>query len=115
MKPQALSVGDVDGNGRADIVVSHGVSRFLSVFLNSSTDAGTSFNAQIKLVYTGRNPSALAVQDIDQDGRADIVVANSGAGTISVPAQPRLRHVPSGDHLRPRQPAAPQNRRPRPR
>jgi hypothetical protein len=84
MKPQALSVGDVDGNGRPDLVVSHGVSRFLSVFLNSSTDAGTSFNAQIKLVYTGRNPSALAVQDIDQDGRADIVVANSGAGTISV-------------------------------
>ncbi len=86
LTPSALAVGDFDGDGHADLAVTHAVSRFVSVLLNTaSTSTTAAFNSPIRLSHPGKNgPLAVAVADLNEDGRDDIVVGNSAAGTVSV-------------------------------
>jgi hypothetical protein len=84
VRPTALGVGDLDGDGHLDLAVTHAVSRFVSVLLNASPGTGA-FSSQVKLTHRGNNaPAAIAVGDLDGDGRDDLVVGNTGAGTVSV-------------------------------
>jgi len=85
-KPTALAAADFDGDGYTDLAVTYGVSRFVSVLLNTNpADATTAFSAQVKLSHPGKNtPAAIAATDLDGDGRNDLIVANTGAGTVTV-------------------------------
>jgi hypothetical protein len=100
--PEAVAIGDVNGDGRNDVVL---VTSFyfddandyrLFVFLQD--DAGK-LGAPAKYLtsgsYTSR-PSSVAVGDLNHDGKADVVVGNSGknidvylqdgAGRLEAPA-----------------------------
>jgi hypothetical protein len=78
--PTAIAVADLNGDGRLDIVLVHsGVSDAGSgpddlVVLLANRD-GT-FRRSVR--HTGVNAQALAIADLDRDGRADIVTADDG-------------------------------------
>lgn len=89
--PRACSVGDLDGDGKLDIIVSNFGSNTVSVFRNTTTGAVISFAAKNDFA-TATQPSVIAVSDIDKDGRPDLVVNTINLeGYVSV-----LRNTSSG-------------------
>lgn len=78
--PLGLATGDLNGDGRADIVAANTGSANVSVLLGQSD--GTLAAATQHAV--GTTPTSVAIGDLDGDGRADIVAANSSSNTISV-------------------------------
>ena len=78
--PYSVVMGDVNGDGNADLIVANENDNTVSVLLGNGN--GT-FQAQ-RTFATGREPFMAAVADLTGDGKNDIVVANSDSGTVSV-------------------------------
>jgi len=84
--PYGLVVADVDGDGKPDIIVSDNNNSIVSVYRNTCTPGNISSNLFATRVdfATGNLPQGVEVRDIDGDGRPDILVANTGDGTVSI-------------------------------
>ncbi|MFY9226455.1 MAG: FG-GAP-like repeat-containing protein [Blastocatellia bacterium] len=83
--PFSVAIGDLDGDSKLDLVVANVSSATVSVLRNTSTigiiDAD-SFAAQVTFP-SGTSPVAIAIGDIDADGKMDLAIANQ-TGTVSV-------------------------------
>src|SRR5207302_1601383 len=79
--PASVAVGDVNGDGRLDLVTANYTSNDVSVLLG--TDPG-SFQTQQTLAV-GPLPLSVAVADVNGDGRLDLVLpSRPGAATSDV-------------------------------
>ena len=72
-QPQFVASGDLNGDGRNDLVVANGIDNTLSVFLNEG--AGTFGSAVTYPVATA--PTSVVIVDLDADSDLDLAVANS--------------------------------------
>jgi hypothetical protein len=83
--PLTVAVVDVDGDGKIDIIALNSDSNIVSIFRNIASPGAISTNSFADRVDipAGVGMTGLAVQDLDGDGKPDIVTANSGDNTIS--------------------------------
>lgn len=81
-----VAVGDIDGDGRADIVAANfdvnGNNGRVSVFVQNPASPG-SFLTRADFP-AGAQPQSVKIADIDSDGLVDLAVANFGAGSDGV-------------------------------
>lgn len=82
--PYHVSSGDLNGDGKPDLIVSNQADNTVSIYQNTSNGTTLSFAPAINLT-TGSQPAQMAVKDIDGDGRPDLVVSNlTFPGSLSV-------------------------------
>jgi hypothetical protein len=76
--PTSAALGDLDGDGRLDLVTVGSDS------VDISLGSGDGVFAAAVEYSTGNMPVAVALGDCDGDGRQDVVTVNQNAGTVSV-------------------------------
>jgi hypothetical protein len=80
MVPYSVAIGDLDRDGKLDLVAANAGSNSVSVLLGTGTG---SFGAAISF-SAGTSPVAVAIGDLNADGKADLAVANQGSRSISL-------------------------------
>ena len=80
-----VAIGDLNGDGNADLVVANSGSNSVSMLLNTTAPGALvpSFAAKQDFT-TGSKPVSVAIGDLNGDGNRDLVVANANANTVSV-------------------------------
>jgi hypothetical protein len=88
--PTAAAIADLDGDGKPDLAVTNYNSNTVSVFINTTATAATTPTFANPVNFTtGTGPFAIAIADLNGDGKADLIVTVPGpqaapTDTISV-------------------------------
>jgi hypothetical protein len=84
--PSGTAIGDLDGDGKPDLVLVNGGGNTVWIYRNISTNgtlAAASFAAPVILQLAG-NPIGMALADLDGDGRLDVVVGDKQNSRVSI-------------------------------
>jgi hypothetical protein len=83
--PISVTAADVNGDGKPALVVANYGTSNVSVLLNTTAAGATtpSFAAQ-QTFAAGLNAYSITADDLNGDGKPDLVVANYGADTVSI-------------------------------
>ncbi len=83
--PWSVAIGDLSGDGRADIVTANVSSGDVTVLAQNNDGSFAASTAGS--TGAGSHPDSVAIGDLNGDGRPDIAVANSGLHTVTVLTQ----------------------------
>jgi len=80
-QPSGLTVADVNGDGKLDILAANGFTFSLGVLLGNGN--GT-FQAPTNYATANSSPNSVTVGDVNADGKADVVTANVNGNAVGV-------------------------------
>jgi len=81
--PLYVAAGDLDNDGKIDLVTANFNSNNISVFRNTTTGSIINFATKIDF-NAGTGTSSVAIGDFNSDGKPDIATTNFNANTISI-------------------------------
>lgn len=81
--PYFFDASDLDGDGKADFVFSNYGNNTVSVLRNTGYP-GTVLFAPVVTYTTGSSPYGMAIADIDNDGKKEIITANLSSNNLSI-------------------------------
>src|SRR5687767_13009343 len=82
--PHDMALGDIDGDGRLDVVTGNLGNHTVSLFRNTSTSGAIQFAARVDIPAAGQLPHGVALADIDNDSRLDLLVACHDSDSVSL-------------------------------
>ena len=78
-QPLSVALGDLNSDGKIDIVTANGLGDDVTVLLGGGTGSFT------RAFYTvGDTPASVKIGDLNNDGNLDLVTANQFASTVSI-------------------------------
>jgi hypothetical protein len=83
LAPVALAVGDLNGDGKPEIVIANSGSDTISVYINTAGSFPANPNTIVPLPSGGSSPAGIALVDLNADTILDIVTANQGTNNVS--------------------------------
>lgn len=78
--PNSVAVGDLNGDGKPDVVVTNATTNNVTILLGDGTGA---FPARMNHTV-GSYPVSVAIGDLNADGKPDLAVANLNSDNVSV-------------------------------
>ena len=85
--PLGITINDMDGDGKQDLIAGIHIGNIMSVFRNTFTTpdtiAASSFDSKVDFL-AGINPWLVVMGELNGDGKADIVASNWNGSNISV-------------------------------
>ena len=79
--PSFADAGDIDGDGRPDVVVTNAASNSITLYKNLSTPGNIQFGSKVEIA-TARLPSNIKIADLDGDGKPDLAVSHNTTGSL---------------------------------
>ncbi len=79
--PQAITFGDLNKDGKRDIVIANRATATLQVFMN---DGLGNFTMPYAPIQTGLQPESVVIADVNNDGLPDVLVACNGSDAVFV-------------------------------
>ena len=80
-----VKLGDVNGDGKLDVICSSYYAGSFRVFLNTSTTSSLTFSTTPAVFTTSLNGSRqMTTGDVNSDGKSDVIMGNDGTGGFLV-------------------------------